>query len=66
MVFKKAQVDNRVTEELIEELLIKKAFVKISVRRIILHDLWLDWILNFKMIWREKDFVCSKLLLHSE
>ena len=38
MVFNKAQVDNLVTEELIEELLTKKAFVKILVTRIILHD----------------------------
>ena len=33
MVFKKAHVDNLVTEELIEELLIKKSFVKISLRK---------------------------------
>ena len=43
MVLKRGQVDNLVTEELIGESLTKKAFVKISVRRIIVHDLWLDF-----------------------
>ena len=54
MVFKKAHVDNLVTEELIEELFVKKAFVKISVRRIILHDLWLDF--KFKNDMERKRF----------
>ena len=43
MVLKRGQVDNLVTEELIGESLTKKALVKISVRRVILHDLWLDF-----------------------
>ena len=43
MFLKRGQVDNLVTDELIGESLTKKAFVKISVRRIIVHDLWLDF-----------------------
>ena len=43
MVLKRGQFDNLVTEELIGESLTKKSFVKISVRRIILHDLWRDF-----------------------
>ena len=43
MVLKRGQVDNPVTEELIGESLTKKALVNISVRRVILHDLWLDF-----------------------
>ena len=43
MVLKRGQVDNLATEELIGKSLTKKALVKISVRRIILHNLWLDF-----------------------
>ena len=43
VVLKRCQVDNVVREEMIGKLLTKKAFVKISFRRIILHDLWLDF-----------------------
>ena len=43
MVLKRGQVDNLVTEELIGESLTKKSFIKISARRIILHDLWWDF-----------------------
>ena len=39
MILKRGQVDNLVTDELIGESLTKKAFVKISVRKIIVHDL---------------------------
>ena len=42
-VLKRGQVDNLVTEELIGESLTKKSFVKISVRRVILDDLWRDF-----------------------
>ena len=42
MILKRGQVDNLVTEELIGESLTKKSLLKISVRRIILYDLWLD------------------------
>ena len=43
MILKRGQVDNLVTDKLIGESLNKKAFVKISVRRIIVYDLWLDF-----------------------
>ena len=43
VVLKRGQVDNLVTEELIGESLTKKSFVKISVRRVILDDLWRDF-----------------------
>ena len=43
MVLKRCQVDNLVREEMIGKSLTKKAFVKISFRRVILHDLWLDF-----------------------
>ena len=46
MVLKRAQVDNLVTEELVGKSLTKKAFGKILPRRIILHDLWLDFKCN--------------------
>ena len=46
MVLKRAQVDNLVTEELVGKSLTKKAFGKILARRIILHDLWLDFKCN--------------------
>ena len=39
MVLKRGQVDNLVREEIIGKSLTKMAFVKISFRRIIFHDL---------------------------
>ena len=46
MVLKRGQVDNLVPEELVGKSLTKKAFGKISARRIILHALWLDFKCN--------------------
>ena len=43
MVLKRCQDDNLVREEIIGKSLTKKALGKISVRRIILHNLWLDF-----------------------
>ena len=43
MVLKRGQFDNLVREEVIGESLTKNSLVKISVRRVILHDLWLDF-----------------------
>ena len=43
VVLKRCQVDNLVREEIIGKSLTKKALGKISVRRIILHNLWLDF-----------------------
>ena len=43
MVLKRGQFDNLVREEVIGESLTKNSLVKISVRRVILHELWLDF-----------------------